>query len=54
MSLNVPSWPMNEDIPPLRGEFDDVCPKDCLCPPEAFARAGSEDELDHIAVLGYN
>jgi len=42
-------------VPALEGEYDDVCPIDARgdeLDPSLLAE--DEDELEHVAVLGYN
>jgi hypothetical protein len=46
---------MNLELPPLIGEFDDMCPiddvQDCLfLPPQCTEHS----DIENVAVLGYN
>ena len=45
---------MSDQLPPLSGEFDDVCPMGEALQPAAPTEPHREDELEPIAVLGYN
>ncbi|WP_255481833.1 MULTISPECIES: hypothetical protein [Ramlibacter] len=44
---------MSEDLPPLLGRFDDVCPVDDEQVVEFVAPLADHDKLEHV-VLGYN
>lgn len=45
---------MKDELPPLQGKFDDFCPLEPLLDVPALADEGEEDELESVAVLGYN
>lgn len=45
---------MSGELPPLQGEFDDVCPMDAQVQPEKHAVVEENCETEYVAVLGYN